>query len=337
MSSERAVLAEAAHLPVPKLAVRGLVGGLFMGLANLVPGISGGTMLLAAGVYPSFIGAISDLTRLRFRVSSLVALGSIVLAAAAAIVLFAGPVKDLVVHYRWVMYSLFIGLTLGGVPVVWRLARPATSATWAGAAAGFLVMAAIALLQSGGATGSASETQGAVLMFVAGVAGASAMILPGISGGYLLLVLGVYVPLLTAISQLKDAAKALDLGAMVDPALTVAVPVGVGVLVGVFAVSNALRIALARFEKTTLGALLGFLVGAVVGLWPFQQGVPPAIGTVFKGRVVTAERLAEIEPSKYPTAFFTPSIGQVLGAVALIAVGFAITALIARIGADDEG
>ena len=99
-----------------------------MGLANLVPGISGGTMLLAAGIYPRFIDAVAEVTRFRFRFRSLLVLGCVVVAAGLGILLLAGTLKDLVVDKRWIMYSLFIGLTLGGVPVVWRMARPASTA-----------------------------------------------------------------------------------------------------------------------------------------------------------------------------------------------------------------
>lgn len=329
-------LADENDMPLPILTLRCVIGGVLMGLANLVPGISGGTMLLAAGVYPRFIGAISDLTTLKFRLPSLVTLGSVALAAGLAIVLLAGPVRDLVVTYRWAMYSLFIGLTLGGVPIVWRMARPATPAVWGGAAAGFFVMAAIAVAQASEGGGSTETSNGPGMMFLAGIAGASAMILPGISGGYLLLVLGVYVPILSAISSFKDALKAADVQALMGPGLEVVLPVGLGVLIGVFVVSNGLRYALAHFEKTTLGILLGFLVGAVAGLWPFQQGVAPAIGSVYRGQIVTPEILAAIKPSKYPTEFFAPSIAQIVGAVLLIGVGFAMTALIARVGQGDE-
>lgn len=306
-----------------------------MGLANLVPGISGGTMLLAAGVYPRFIGAIAEISTFRFKVSSLVTLGAVVLSALVAAVLCAGLVRDLVVTYRWAMYSLFIGLTIGGVPVVWKMAKPATSALIGGLALGFLVMSGIALLQAGHDAGG-DQTSGMPLMFVAGLAGASAMILPGISGGYLLLVLGVYVPILTAISSFVDALKARDLAAMIVPGFQVLLPLGIGVVVGVLIVSNALRFALNRFEKTTLGTLLGFLVGAVVGLWPFQKGVAPEMGSVFKGQVVTPERLAELAPHKYPTEYFSPSLGEITGCLLLVVVGFSITALIARFG-DQKG
>ncbi len=130
-----------SSVPLPKLAVRGATGGVLMGLANLVPGISGGTMLLAAGVYPQFIQAIADVTRLRFERRSLVVLASVILSAGLAIVALAGPVKDFVVEHRWMAYSIFIGLTLGGVPVIWRLLRAPTRAVWSGAVFGFVLMA----------------------------------------------------------------------------------------------------------------------------------------------------------------------------------------------------
>ena len=104
--------------PAALLAVRSAIGGGLMGLANLVPGISGGTMLLAAGVYPAFIGAIAEVTTLRFRPRSLLLLASVATAAGLTILLLAGSVKSLVQDHRWIMYSLFIGLTLGGVPLL---------------------------------------------------------------------------------------------------------------------------------------------------------------------------------------------------------------------------
>ena len=302
-----------------------------MGLANLVPGISGGTMLLAAGIYPRFIEALADLSALRFRKGSAFVLGLVGVAAAAAILLGAGPVKDAVVEHRWAMYSIFIGLTLGGVPVLWHMARPATSGFWAGVVAGLIVMAGLAWLQVYGAS-AGTNREGMAMMFVAGVAGASAMILPGVSGGYLLLVLGVYVPVLSAIDALKEALRAGDLASANDPIVAVVLPVGVGVGVGILVVSNLIRIVLERYEQPTLGVLMGLLVGAVFGLWPFQEGVPPKVGEMFKGQVLTAERLAELTPDKYPTEIYTPTFTGVMMAVGLVGVGYMVTTLVARVG-----
>ena len=83
-------------------------------------------MLLAAGVYPNFIKAIADISTLRFNRSSLVVLATIAGAATLAIGFLAGPTRSLVIEERPLMYSFFIGLTLGGLPLVWRLARPIT-------------------------------------------------------------------------------------------------------------------------------------------------------------------------------------------------------------------
>jgi putative membrane protein len=315
----------------PKWGARCLVGGVLMGLANLVPGISGGTMLLAAGVYPRFIEALADLSSLRFRKSALAVLGLVGTAAALAILLGAGPVKDAVVEHRWAMYSLFIGLTLGGVPVLWEMARPPSRQFWVGAAVGITAMAALAWLQVAGSSETAHR-EGALVMFVAGVVGASAMILPGVSGGYLLLVLGVYVPVLSAIDALKQALKANALASAYEPILGVVLPVGVGVAVGILLISNLIKLVLERYEQPTLGVLMGLLVGAVLGLWPFQEGVAPQVGEIFKGEALTAERLAELTPDKYPTMFYSPSFSDVMMVLGLIGLGYLITTLVTRLG-----
>ncbi len=316
------------------LVTRGIFGGILMGLANLVPGISGGTMLLAAGIYPRFIESIADVTRFRFRFRSLLCLGSVVIAALVAILLLAGVLKDLVVDHRWIMYSLFIGLTLGGVPIVWKLAKPASSTLIVSAIIGCLAMVGLAVLQAYGYVGGGGSNF--LMMFLAGLAGASAMILPGLSGGYLLLLMGQYKPILDGVDRFKDALVERDFGLIMEPALGVVLPVGLGVVAGVVVVGNLLQRLLQRFEKATLGILLGLLVGSVFGLAPFQQAVQPKVGDTFKGETVTAESLEEIESDEWPNQFFTPSVGQVVGSIALIALGFGITTGVASFGSGKQ-
>ncbi|MEM7479162.1 MAG: DUF368 domain-containing protein [Planctomycetota bacterium] len=316
------------------LILRSAFGGVLMGLANLVPGISGGTMLLAAGVYPKFVDAVAEVTRFKFRMESLIVLGSVVGSALLSILLLAGLLKDLVVDHRWVMYSLFIGLTLGGLPLVWKLARPASTGLVISGICAFLAMVALALAQAFEVVGSGGG--GLIMFFVAGLAGASAMILPGLSGGYLLLLLGQYVPILSSIDTFKDALKAGDVGTAMGPAFGVMLPVGVGVVIGVAVVGNLLQWLLKKHKKATLGALLGLLVGSTAGLWPFQNGVPPQVGDTIKGQVVTAETIADIDPEDWKVAFFSPSMIQAAGAVALVFVGFGITMGVAMIGGGEE-
>jgi putative membrane protein len=327
--------------------VRSLFGGFLMGLANLVPGISGGTMLLAAGIYPQFIGGVAEVTTFKFRPRTLLLLACVTAAAIAAIGGLAGPVKELVVEHRWIMYSIFIGLTLGGVPLVWALIGRPSRGMWLGAMGGFAGMCALAIAQMLG--GSSADRSGFVFMFLAGAAGASAMILPGVSGGYLLLVLGVYVPLLAAIDRFKNALPVVgetDFDTLWAVGLAVVLPVGLGVLAGVAGISNLLRWLLKRYEKPTLGVLLGLLLGAIVGLWPFQTGVQPAPGDIVKNQAVIMAEDGEglifeqsgraVEPEDWPIALFSPGVGQIIGSLALIAGGFAASTLIARLGAGRE-
>jgi putative membrane protein len=163
------------------------------------------------------------------------------------------------------------------------------------------------------------------------------MILPGVSGGYLLLLLGQYLPILGAVDQLKlvllgaSAGEGLDL-ALLSQALHVVIPVGIGVLLGIVGISNLLQWTLDRFPKPTLGLLLGLLLGAVAGLWPFQEGVAPEVGDVFKGTVLSEERAAEIEPEDWPLRYFRPEAGQAAVALLLIGLGFAATLAIDRLG-----
>lgn len=321
--------------PLSWLVLKSAGGGLLMGLANLVPGISGGTMLLAAGIYPRFIEAIADVTRLRLKPESLAVLGAVGGTAVLAILLLAGTIKDLVVGQRWVMYSLFIGLTLGGVPVVYRLLGTLTRRAAVSALAGFACMAALGFLQARGVTGVGGSDASIPMFFAAGLAGASAMILPGVSGGYLLLAMGMYVPILGGIDAFKTALSALDVAGLVDPTVGVVLPVGIGVVAGVVVVSQVLRWLLERYESATLGFLLGLLLGAVVGLWPFQEGVPPDLGTSWRGQVVTEAFLEELDPEDYPTRSFQPGVFQVAGSVALILLGLGLTLVVARVGDAD--
>jgi putative membrane protein len=177
-------------------------------------------------------------------------------------------------------------------------------AVWIGAVCGFIGMAVLAWFQQQG-IGTGSSGEGAwIMLLIAGIAGASAMILPGISGGYLLLVLGQYVPILSAVDLFKQGLSSFDVLLLLDVGVRVILPVGIGIVAGVVVVSNLLKYLLKRHRNGTLGVLLGLLIGAVVGLWPFQE----------------------------ETGFFAPSAGQIVGAIGLVAAGLGVTFAVSKIG-----
>lgn len=311
--------------------LRLLLGGALMGLANLVPGISGGTMLVAAGVYRRFVDAVSDATRLTLTRATILTLALIAFAAGAAIVLGAGPVAYGLTHARWAMYALFIGLTIGGVPALWALVRPFNARVAIFAALGLLAMLAVVFAQESGAgagSGTGSGGSSMAMLVVAGVAGAAAMVLPGVSGAYLLLVLGQYEAVVNAISGLKSG----DLGA-----LRVVIPIGIGVAVGIAGVSNLLRWLLHRYEKATLAVLLGLLLGAPAGLYPFREATAPQPGEVIKGQVLTEETAAEVDPKDWETRAFTPTGLQIAASLGLVALGCGATIAVTRLGRRKDG
>src|SRR5690606_21197891 len=168
-------------------------------------------------------------------------------------------------------------------PALRRMTGAMTPATWMGVAGGLVAMVGLAFAERSGVTGRGAS--GPALLTIAGAAGASAMILPGVRGAYLLLLLGQYVPILESGRRVNDAVAGADLGTAIAE-WRILLPVAIGVGLGVAVVSNIIRVLLERFPRPTLGALMGLLVGAVVGLWPFAEPAPPEPGEVFKGEVM---------------------------------------------------
>ncbi len=197
-------------------------------------------------------------------------------------------------------------------------------------------MVALSLLETGSSSAAPLGARSYALLFVAGLAAASAMILPGLSGAYLLLVLGQYVTILGALDEIRAGLGAGD-SEQVAGAMEVVIPVGLGVCVGVVGVSNAVKYLLARFERATLGVLLGLLMGAVVGLWPFREALEPVLGDVVGGVELTSPvMVGEVEPQDFKTETFRPSLGQLAGSLGLVVLGFLISSIVSRLGDADK-
>ena len=227
-------------------------------------------MLLATGIYPQCIDAIAKLVTLRPNRSGVALILAVAAAAAAMVLLVAGTMRDLVLMYRWMTYSVFLGATLGGVPVLWKLIGRPSAKTWTGVAVGVAAMSATLFIPAATASGSGSSP---AALFLAGLTAFAAMLLPGLSGSYLLLLSGQYVPVLDAVDGLKlalSAGSGLHWQALAASA-KVLVPFAAGTLAALVGMSNLLRLLLDRQRALMLGFLLGLLVGAVLGLWPFQN------------------------------------------------------------------
>lgn len=283
-ASAKPVVAQDVLEAVPSPG-RVTLGGFLMGLANLVPGVSGGTMILAVGLYPRFIATIAEFSSLKWSRRMFGFMVFLMLGFALAVIGLAGPAVHMVTHYRWAMYSLFVGMTLGGAPELLRMAFPggasggaskdeggvSASANGGGIGPviamvlGFATMAYIAWALAG------MRVPHTFPVFLGmGAIGAASMILPGISGSYMLLIFGVYDIVIGALSAsaMKEDPKA---------SLMIIGPVVLGAVVGMALLSNVLKAVLAKHSRVAHGALLGLLVGSVLGLWPFQEARYPEL------------------------------------------------------------
>ncbi len=261
--------------------VRAAIGGVLMGLANLVPGVSGGTMILVMGLYDDFVSSIADVTRLRFTRRGVVCLGIIGGFAAIAIGACSGAMHHAVTNHRSMMYALFVGMTLGGAPLLMRMLKPAKGAAYAGVGVGLALMIAIAVTrpdhppQSPPEDGQTAVHRAYGLDVAAGALGMSAMVLPGISGAYMLLLLDRYDAILEAVSMTKDYVTSLGREGSLTAICRVLIPVAIGAGLSLVLLSNLLKWLLHRHPQPTLGLLLGILFGSVFGIWPFESAAAP--------------------------------------------------------------
>jgi len=249
--------------------------GLCMGAADVVPGVSGGTMAFILGVYEELLDAIHSFdTRLVkdvfcFRLRSAFAripfqfLFLLVGGIFTAILLLAGQIKEWYEHEQVLLFAFFFGLILASIRtlslgVAWNRRRAA--GLLAGVLTGWLVVTLT----------PHHMPQTPLVLFFSGAIAIMAMILPGISGSFLLLILGQYAWVLEQISTLKTALRAVDPGAVMQVALAL-LPLAVGAVIGLLAFARLLRWILQRYHHATIAVLIGFMAGSLRKIWPWRE------------------------------------------------------------------
>lgn len=242
-------------------AVLIFVKGFLMGAADVVPGVSGGTIAFITGIYERLIGAISHfdqhllshiVTRQwlqAWRHSDGLFLLILFAGIGSSVFSLAYVISYLLASQPLLVWSFFVGLVLAsGVLLLKDIGRLHLS-TGLWLLAGIVVALAINQLRPV----VVEPTLGYV--FVCGMIAICAMLLPGISGSFLLLVLGVY-------SFILDAVKSLDL------AVVVVFMLGAGI--GILGFAKLLAFALARARKQVFATLTGFLLGSIAMIWPWK-------------------------------------------------------------------
>ncbi len=263
----------------PRDLLRTYVIGFCMGTADGVPGVSGGTIALIAGVYSRLIDAITALTPrngIRFLSAFLppdrdairdvladidaVFLLPLGVGVITAIVLVTRVVDYANEHYPVALFGFFFGLIAASVVVLARQVNLTAPRHFAATLVGFL----IAFVVSGNhtvLTGNALP-----IVFVAGMIAVSAMILPGISGSLLLIILGQYTYMIGVLSEFIDriggVASGDEIDRLVDPGTVVLIFIA-GAVIGLLSVARLVDHALDRDPETTMAFLVALVVGAL--------------------------------------------------------------------------
>lgn len=236
--------------------------GMAMGAADIVPGVSGGTIAFITGIYFRLLEAIGAIPSALFRhffrgqfkafwlscdgTFLLVLLMGIV----ASIATLASAISHILTEYPILIWSFFFGLIVASVWHVGRQVRHHVPALIVPFLAGIAFAWWVTTLPS------SQLSPSSLVFFGAGALAICAMILPGISGSFILVVLGMYVPVL-------DAIRTLEFG-------TLLIFVG-GCLVGLLSVARLITWAFSRFHDPVLALLTGFMVGALNKVWPWKE------------------------------------------------------------------
>jgi putative membrane protein len=241
--------------------------GLCMGAADVVPGVSGGTIALLLGIYDRLIDSArngsrslglllrgdlrASLTRAAtvewaFLLPLLVGIG-------IAVTVLAGPIEAGLADHPESMAGLFLGLVLASILIAWRI-----PGSWSRGRVGLTAVVAVVLFVALGWQAGPVADPSAAILFASGAVAICAMILPGISGAFLLLMLGMYSHVLAAVDDRMLGDLALF---------------GLGAIAGLALFSPLLGRMLERHHDLVLAALVGLMIGSLRVLWPWPNGV----------------------------------------------------------------
>ena len=239
------------------------IRGFCMALADSVPGVSGGTIAFLLGFYDQFISSIDDLLRggLEKKKKALFFLIRLGIGWACGMVMAVLVLAGIFESHIYAVSSMFIGFILFAIPIVVREEQQALRSD-KGAAVFLLIGAAAGCAStyfnpvSGGSSVNLEQLDWklGIYVFLAGAVAISAMVLPGISGSTLLLIMGLYLPVITAIKDILH----FDFG----PFVTVFI-FGCGILTGIFSVVKIIRRALEQFRPQTIYLIIGLMAGSV--------------------------------------------------------------------------
>ena len=251
-------------------AIMDVLRGVAIGVANIIPGVSGGTMAVSMGVYDKIIGAVSGLFK-HFK-QSILTLLPLGVGMGIGIVAFGYALRYLLAEHTLATCLTFVGLILGGLPILWvrfkdSWAKKARKGAPVGEVICFAALLAfgvgMALLQGGDeAVTSLALTPGtAVLLLALGLLARATLVIPGVSGSMVLMVLGCYNTILDLVTGCVDGLVAGDFGLILHN-VSLLIPFGIGVALGVFGIAKIIEYLFANFPSQTFAGIIGLILSS---------------------------------------------------------------------------
>ena len=234
--------------------------GILMGVANVIPGLSGGTLLLLTGIYPRFIevfGSFSPKTIRDYRwKENIIFIMIIAIGALLSIFATSKIMSWLLESYNVPVYLLLIGLIIGSIDIITKkIDFKSNSSRYAFVSGIILIVLIIILSRFFGNPSTSAEDQGIFLLISAGALASATMVLPGVSGSMLLLLLGLYKPVVDSVSSLK---------------IMNILFIGIGAIVGILFASRLIKSLLDKHSSATYAFLFGLIMASMVDLFPLS-------------------------------------------------------------------
>lgn len=238
-----------------------VIKGFIMGIANIIPGVSGGTLAMTLGIYEQFISSISHLfSKLKENLKFLipVAIGMVL-----AIVTLSRVIDYSFNHFPLPTMLFFVGLVLGGIPMIYskikdeKKTKPSNIITFLIPFAIVIFMSVIGMFATGMGEVNLGNLNflGFIILFLVGMIAAGTMVIPGVSGSLVLMLLGYYYPvlgLIKAITKFENLAHNI----------LVAGVFGMGIIVGIVAISKIIEFLFSKYEKKFYFGVFGFILAS---------------------------------------------------------------------------
>lgn len=251
-----------------------LIKGVFVGIANVIPGVSGGTMAVSFGIYDKLLNAISSLLK-SFK-KSFFTLLPIILGMAIGVVGFTYIIPWLLANFPFATSCAFTGLIIGGIPAILRSLKDGWQSEEKKSLLVnilvFLILLVIAMAMvflNGDSESGIALTASAgmiVKIFFMGVIASATMVIPGVSGSLVLMILGYYFGVINSVKQFVEALRTLNLQGMLNQ-LYILIPFAIGCVLGIFFISKLISYLLKHFVSATFSGIFALVASSPISIF----------------------------------------------------------------------